>query len=349
MLERIIQKRGGLDYCLDKLTGVYTRDVMVDYINELINENIPFTMGLIDVDNFKYINDNYGHSMGDQILCSTVNRIKELIDSNCTLGRFGGDEYMIVLKGITLYEHVWKILHRINYGVASLHIANLVELSITVTIGVARFPLNEKTYQGLLDIADLALYRGKTKGRNCFIIYLPEKHAHLKLSKDKNSSYSTMYLHHQVTNFLTSTFNLSIAIESLFKFLSNYLMLDHICIQTLNGIKCQQIHQLSPEKDFKYIDTEIIRKISNKSGLFYINSLNSLEYQKSELHDLLLEQNITSTCYVEIMIYGRLYGHIRVDSVLGRIWQFKDMDLLVTAAKNIALILFYQGKTLDNI
>ena len=348
MLEKIVQKIG-LSRSIDTLTGVYTRDVMVDYVNELIKQKVPFTLGLIDIDNFKYINDNYGHKFGDKVLVDTVKRMRELLDSNCSIGRFGGDEYLIVLKGITMYETVWKILHRLNFGVASLTFDNHVELQVTVTIGVSRFPLNESSYEGLLDIADIALYRGKSKGRNCFIIYLPEKHAGLKRNISEDKKLSSMFLHNQITNILTSTFNLGIAIESLFKYLSNYLMFDHICLQSLSMMKYQVIHQLSPQKEFKYVNTEMIRKITNKTGLYYINSLKSLEYQKSELHNILAEQKITSTCYVEIMIYGRMYGHIRVDSINGRIWQNNDLDLLVSAAKIIALILFYQGKSLDNI
>ena len=348
MLKSIVE-RIGKDNAIDSLTGVYKRDVLIEYIDYLIQEKTPFTMGLIDVDNFKYINDNYGHQVGDKVLCAVVNRMKELIDSNCVLGRFGGDEYMIILKGITEYDLVWKILHRVNFGVSSLNIDNMVELTLSVTIGVSRFPLDANSYTSLLELSDIALYRGKTKGRNCFIIYLPEKHANIKLQKINEKKQSSMFLHNQVTNILSSTFALGVAVETLFKYLSNYLMLDHICIQTLNDLKYSTVHNLSPQKDFKYIDTEVIRKITNRSGLFYINNLKSLEYQKSELHDILLEQNIESTCFVEIQIYGRLYGHIRADSINGRIWQFQDMDLLITAAKTIALILFYQGKSLDNI
>ena len=265
MLKSIVEKIGK-DNAIDALTGVYKREVLIEYIDYLIKENVPFTFGLIDVDNFKYINDNYGHQVGDRVLYTVVNKMKELIDNNCVLGRFGGDEYMIILKDITEYDLIWKILHRINFGVASLNIDNMVELSLSVTIGVSRFPIDACAYPALLELADIALYRGKTKGRNCFIIYLPEKHANIKLQKINDKKQSSMFLHNQVTNILSSTFNLGVAVETLFKYLSNYLMLDHICIQTLNSIKYPIIHNLSPQKEFKYVDTDIIRKITNKSG-----------------------------------------------------------------------------------
>ena len=348
MLDDIV-KRVGLEQALDPLTKVYKREVMEEYIYKLIDNNIPFSLGLIDVDNFKYINDNYGHQVGDKILTTIISKVRELLDSSCTVGRYGGDEFIIVLKGITEYDILWKILHRVNFGVNSLNIDNIVELSLSITIGLSRFPLDGLSYEDLLKLADIALYRGKTKGRNCFIIYLADKHGNIKLDTLKDKKQSSMFLHNQVSNILSSTFNLGVAVETLFKYLSNYLMLDHICLQTLKDTKYQVIHQLSPVKEFEYIDTELIRKSTNKSGLFYINSRKSLEYQKSELYDILAKQNIESTCFVEINIYGRMYGHIRVDSVGGRIWQYQDMDLLVSAAKTIAIILFYQGKSLDNI
>ena len=95
---------------------------------KLIDNNIPFSLGLIDVDNFKYINDNYGHQVGDKILTTIISKVRELLDSSCTVGRYGGDEFIIVLKGITEYDILWKILHRVNFGVNSLNIDNIVEL-----------------------------------------------------------------------------------------------------------------------------------------------------------------------------------------------------------------------------
>lgn len=75
----------------DNLTHVYSREVIIDYVNQLVADGTPFTFALVDIDNFKYVNDTYGHIAGDKILKTVSNRLVKLIGSIGTVARYGGD------------------------------------------------------------------------------------------------------------------------------------------------------------------------------------------------------------------------------------------------------------------
>ncbi len=180
---------------LDSLTGVVSRAFMLRFIQDLIEREIPFNVGLVDMDNFKSINDNYGHTTGDRILQAVSNELISFFGEDGLVGRFGGDEFLIVYLGDNSYNHVHDIydamyearVFRKNYAVDHL------KLFVTATIGSASYPINATDYDGLFALIDKTLYRGKFKGRNCFILYVREKHEHLEIPKlARRSLYDTL-------------------------------------------------------------------------------------------------------------------------------------------------------------
>ena len=80
----------------DALTGLISRRYILDYIKYLIDNNIPFYVSMLDIDNFKLVNDNYGHSIGDELLKQFSNNILANIDNETIAGRLGGDEFIII-------------------------------------------------------------------------------------------------------------------------------------------------------------------------------------------------------------------------------------------------------------
>ena len=339
---------------VDELTKLYNRDSILKYVESLIDSRTQFSVALLDIDNFKYINDSYGHISGDKILCEVAGRIKKQLGENGVLGRFGGDEFIIILKNVVEYDKLWNICHNILVNMREVEIPNFSGLYVTVTIGLSRFPENERDSEKLLIMADKALYRGKTKGRNCFIIYLPEKHANIVLKNENEKKLSTMYLHSVVFSHLTQTKDLKAGIKGLFNFLSSYFMIDHICIQTEDKILFQTIHVLAKNKSFSHIPNQLIRTNINKTiDIFYVNDIKPLvQSNKMELYNLLKDQQIMSTCYADISYNGKSFGFIRVDmtglSDSYRIWQHSEMDIFMTTAKMIATILNFTNKTLDD-
>ncbi len=336
----------------DYLTQLYEREVISDYAKYLISANEPFTLALIDIDNFKNVNDGYGHTVGDDVICYVANRIKEAFEGIGVVGRFGGDEFIIAVKGIVEYNEVWEMCRKVFKKIDGIEIPEHPSLYITVTLGLSRFPNDGEYYDELFAMADKALYRGKIKGRSCFIIYLEEKHKNIQFHSGLDTAVNSMQMHASIFKLLTKASNLAEGIKSLFKFLGTSLMLDNVCIQSKKQIMFSEVYYLSRTKEFKYIPVELIEpNISSAMGIFYVNEckqLNSLN--QSDLLRYFDEQGILSTFYAEISYQGVVYGYLRSDATAcSKIWQYQDMDLLITAASTIGIILHYQNLTLDDL
>lgn len=154
----------------DSLTGIANRRHFMDEAEKawdsFVIREMPFTLMFIDLDYFKTINDNYGHGTGDQVLIEFVAEIKKFLRGNDLIGRLGGEEFGILLPGISLCN-AEKIGHRLRQAAKDLRIEvdnNLVGFSISIGIAEA-----EKGYQSLTEMlnhADKALYRAKHLGRD---------------------------------------------------------------------------------------------------------------------------------------------------------------------------------------
>ena len=130
----------------DYLTHLYEREIISDYAKYLISANEPFTLALIDIDNFKNVNDGYGHTVGDDVICYVANKIKEAFEGIGVVGRFGGDEFIIAVKGIVEYNEVWEMCRKVFKKIDGIEIPDHPSLYITVTLGLSRFPNDGKYY-----------------------------------------------------------------------------------------------------------------------------------------------------------------------------------------------------------
>ena len=262
-----------LEHAFDSLTEVFTRDILREYMHHLIDAKVPFSVFMADVDNFKYINDGYGHRAGDEVLTSIAKFLMDSLGGKGIVGRYGGDEFILVCENITDYDAVWEIGHKINMTIGNLKFANPDLPSITLTMGIARYPFDTTDYDEIWNLADKALYRGKMKGRNCFIIYLESKHKNLDLKGKRDIAFSPMFLHAKIFSTLTETKNLSTAIKNLLMFLVSFHMFDHLCIETPSGMKFKMIHSLAKYKEFTHVNYDELGKIVDNIGLVHANKI----------------------------------------------------------------------------
>jgi diguanylate cyclase (GGDEF)-like protein len=130
-----------------------------------------FSVLFVDVDHFKFINDTYGHDIGDKVLYQSACLLKQTLRSNEIIARIGGDEFVILLEDLEAGDmdgkkYTKKFITRIyDLFKTPLHI-NHHDLSITLSIGVSIYPRDGKDKQSLMKNADIALYRAKKLGRN---------------------------------------------------------------------------------------------------------------------------------------------------------------------------------------
>lgn len=341
-----------LSHCFDALTHVLDRMTMISYINWLVEKDRPFSLCLVDIDNFKNVNDTYGHPVGDIVLEQTASYLMNKVGTRGVIARYGGDEFMIVLEGVTEYNDVWACAHEIDMNIGGIEFKGIPNLSITVSMGIARCPVDARSYDTLLNLADKALYRAKTKGRNCFIIFLPEKHANILLNKQIDKSMTSMqFCASLFSNLMAHGEDISKSIMAVFRSFVSSNMYDHICIETRRGMNFSVVHTLARKKNFEHIPYKMLNSIINSIGYARLNNARNLNPEVyKELIKKYEEQEISSVLCCKISAYGRDYGFIRVDTVSTmRIWQNTETSLLMAAASVIGIILHYQNKTLEDL
>ncbi|MCS7279556.1 MAG: diguanylate cyclase [Thermodesulfobacteriaceae bacterium] len=150
----------------DALTTLYNRRFQLEMLKNAKNKadryGEPFSLLMIDIDNFKSINDNYGHEMGDVVLKKLAEIFLNNIRATDVASRWGGEEFLILLPNTNL-DNALLIAERIRRQVEALKIDNLSK--ITVSIGVTAYNGNENINE-LISRADMALYEAKTSGKN---------------------------------------------------------------------------------------------------------------------------------------------------------------------------------------
>jgi diguanylate cyclase (GGDEF)-like protein/PAS domain S-box-containing protein len=158
----------------DSLTGLINSDLLIDRIYEAImqsHESRHIGIVFFDLDNFKQVNDNFGHHMGDQVLQSIARRIKECVNENDTITRLGGDEFVIVLPNITNHDQLNYLALMILDKIAQPHYLEDCELMITASLGISLYRKDGYDAETLIKKADLAMYHAKAGGKNSYLFY----------------------------------------------------------------------------------------------------------------------------------------------------------------------------------
>jgi diguanylate cyclase len=176
----------------DGMTGIYNRKAFDSHLDELVEKNIgsnaPFSLLMLDIDDFKKVNDLYGHQTGDRVILAITNKCRQSIRGEDFLARYGGEEFVIILPGASL-ENAIKKAEAICKSIASTRyylddVAGNPTLSVTVSIGVSSFQRADTTAT-VTQRADKALYAAKHRGKNCV---LSEKMRH-KMRKKLPASF----------------------------------------------------------------------------------------------------------------------------------------------------------------
>ncbi|SDM51274.1 GGDEF domain-containing protein [Lachnospira pectinoschiza] len=192
------------DLSYDALTGVYNKKTITEYAKSLISANndhkhdnymdaYPTNLAIIilDVDNFKKVNDLYGHMYGDKILARIGRKLKEIIGDGGVIGRIGGDEFLIILFDITDENLLRGYLRAVRTQIKWEFINDFADFNITCSIGSSIYPKDASNYDELFRIADFCLYIAKEKGRDRYVFYRKEIHeeAYIKsiTSSDKKN------------------------------------------------------------------------------------------------------------------------------------------------------------------
>lgn len=166
------------DYERDITTGLLTKRAILEYTKNLLRNKPKYNVNLcvVDLDNFKQINDTLGHMFGDEVLARVADILKDAVVGRGVAGRIGGDEMFVVLEGVNTLSDLRGILRSIRNNVEWAYKNRKEVPPLTCSIGVSTYPDDAASYDDLFMIADKMLYRAKEKGKNRYIIYAPDVH-----------------------------------------------------------------------------------------------------------------------------------------------------------------------------
>lgn len=156
----------------DCLTGLPNRALFLDRLKHALarsaRHNQSVAVLFVDLDGFKEVNDSFGHAAGDQLLTAAAQRLASHLRREDTLARFGGDEFTILLEGVTSVQDVTCVAERILDSLRTPFTIGTQQVSVMASIGIALSAAGAHEVDALLRQADEALYRAKAQGRGSF-------------------------------------------------------------------------------------------------------------------------------------------------------------------------------------
>ena len=181
----LIRQRSSMAYLAhhDSLTNLPNRICIQDWMQKALQraarDNYEIAVLLIDIDNFKMVNDNYGHQIGDKFLVQFSQRLVDSIDQKMLIGRLSGDEFVIIIDPLSATENISQLARQVLSHFTTPFNVDGLQFFLTPSIGISLFSRHGKSFEELLRTADVAMYAAK-KERNTYRIYTPEMDARSK-------------------------------------------------------------------------------------------------------------------------------------------------------------------------
>ena len=332
----------GLNDVLDTLTGVITRGYILDFAKSLMVSKTPFTFAIIDLDNFKYINDTYGHAAGDIALKEVSKALVAYTGESGLVGRFGGDELILINLKNKNYQQNKNFFEKM-YLSRKVFRRNIMAGDstpfITGTIGCAVYPNDADNYDDLFIAVDKALYSGKRKGRNCYVIYLASQHkdithTHIKkrsvyeICREMAVQFDSTNDPQEKLNRLTQTLKRELLVTDMY-----YVGASGNLISSSTG----KVMGLATD-----IDDLVTDEVYNT------NDVSKVRYLAPVTYKTLIENSFETALVVRVGIGQVTYGHVMcAEKGSMRIWQEDEFAIMFSLARMIAVFLKGTGRSLE--
>ena len=331
-----------IENLLDPLTGLVSRGQILWFVQWLIEHETPFSFAMLDLDNFKFINDTYGHHAGDQVLASVAGDVISILDGIGVAGRFGGDEFLMVnLKDVT-YEDCKAFFTRFYEGKVLRKNIRTDDCSpfVTGTVGCAIYPRDATDYNELFSLIDKTLYRGKSKGRNCHIIYVEEKHKNIVIKQiARHGMYTTL-------SALVRQFEFAPGIINKLRSVMPLLM-EELQISDLYYVGEKNVMHAVRNQTLE-IPVQGLEELLRSDDVFADNSLEEVNRRSPEFYQVLQSREVETFCAVRIILSGKKYGYlICAEPRNRRIWQEAECAILYFLSKMLASTMALEGDQLD--
>ena len=347
-------KSGSTDSYYDKMTGLYNKNTITDYAMNLMQskDHSPFYFFLMDIDNFKSVNDTFGHMKGDEIITDVAHIAKEFVGDNGVVGRIGGDEFMLVLENVSTEHDLRIILKNIRKTVEEKYQDMGNNVCVTVSMGGALFPADAFDYESMFTLADKMLYLAKEKGRNRYIIYTPELHE--KLITAKNSGTAPVMgfpaafdnigiMQYMLDNYLRKDASTN---DTAFASIGKSFQLSEILIvydKGRNGFRWTPEEVGYGEKDLTWLSMdEKLTSLFDKNHLLVIDGLYNLTDDQKFLLEPLTQRGVESAIFYQMLDKGVTEGYVMFAKKIQRQrWAEYELLALSTIAKIFEISIYH--------
>ncbi|MCH5342567.1 MAG: GGDEF domain-containing protein [Acetatifactor sp.] len=338
----------GVDYTKDTGIDVLNKRAIIDYAKRairMVEDDKKVFLGIIDLDNFKIINDTLGHMFGDEVLAASAEVIKDAVGNSGMVGRIGGDELFIVVDQLAEHTEIRNLLRTIRTNIEWLYKGKRDDVNLTCSIGAACYPDHGDCYEKVFQLADEMLYRAKEKGKNRYVIYRPEIHGVTtqtedgvkvvdNLKQDKNGILQRMLEHYLVKRNVTN--------EMLVTEVAYGFGLDEIQLIGYGRplmFSWNENGFTSEEKEISYVQlSEEFLTMFDQDNLFVMNGTYNLGNADTSLQELLKAKQIESALFYKIVEEGKYRGYIMFAKKNGRSrWSENEIQALSVVGKVIAL------------
>ena len=342
----------------DPLTGLYNRRYTEVMVNRFLEKSGPAASGalfIIDIDDFKAVNDHLGHLLGDAVLRDVSERITQLFRSTDIVGRIGGDEFVVFLKGADDEEVIGEKAGAVLNAFRSTLAGHNAGHAISGSIGIALCPRDGGDYRALFEKADSALYSAKKLGKDRCQFYdgggdpfLPPGTRRGE-EPDVGRKSFTEHIAEYIFQILYDSDDINKAVNAILAIVGRHFDVSRAYIfeNTEDGLACNNTFEwcnegVSPQIDnLQRVPYSLIGDYAanfNEDGVFYCDDISRLTVKG--LHDALAVQNIHSMLQCALKNDGVFSGYVGFDECSAqRFWTQEEIDTLTFISKILSTFL----------
>lgn len=350
---------------LDLLTACLNKGTFEAYAAALMQNPLEKSEGehvflIIDIDNFKAVNDNLGHFFGDIVLKDISTRLTRIFRATDYIGRIGGDEFGVIMKNVVDSAGVIKKVKEVLAAVDATYQGKTASYRISGSVGIAAYPRHGNHYTEIYQNADAALYHSKFTGKNKYTIYDQSltrgtmvNTTPFDMANRALSHFFDQEVAMDVFNLLFEETGKETSVNQVLRHLGKYFRVDRCYIFEFTPDSVETYDNtyewcekgVEPQIDFlQQVDASVFGELfadANHEGVYYCNDLESLEDRNT--YDILAAQGIKSFLHTYVKRNGVVNYVLGYDDCTSaRIWTPSEISTLMYASKIIAQFLAYQ-------
>ncbi|MCH5249662.1 MAG: GGDEF domain-containing protein [Lachnospiraceae bacterium] len=352
-IENQTTEHSNFEYTRDIGMPVLNKKSITDYAKRAMTASgNKVCLVILDLDNFKVVNDTLGHMVGDEVLIRTAEIIKAALGDLGVLGRIGGDEMMIVFPRVESETELRNTMRTIRTNIEWEYKNKYENVQVTCSMGAAVYPDNGGSYDEIFSLADKMLYIAKSKGKNRYVIYVPEIHGTI-LNPEQKSTGSVIkkvqenkngVMQQLVEQFLVRH---TMTYEQMISSVGNCFNLDEIVLVYGERLANSSISIWNHDgynsgvSDSAYSSPEPeFMENFDDNNMLVINAISGLESKTKVLYNKLKENGVESVLFYKFSETSKYKGYMVFSKSSRRqMWSEQDKILLATVGKIVELSL----------